>query len=399
MIPLSIPHLNGNEWQYVKNCLDTGWISSAGEYVTQFEQAVAQYAGAKYGIACSNGTSGLHIAQILCGIEQGDHVIAPNITFIATLNAIKYTGAEPILIDVDADNWQMDLDLLETFLKKNTYEVITGFGADEVKHVHSLLTHRPIKAIMPVHVLGNMGDMDRLMAIAKKYHLEIIEDATEALGSYYNDKHAGTFGKIGVFSFNGNKIISTGGGGVIITDDEVLAKRAKHLTTQAKISASEYIHDEIGYNYRLVNVLAAIGCAQMEQLPEIRNRKKYMDAFYKKELSGVGDIQFQDVLAEVDPNGWLFTFRTQHMRQLLDYLNNNGVQSRPFWMPMNQLQMFQQDTYISNQDVSDEVYQTAISIPSSGGLTDEQLEEVVAKIKAFYVGVMPIDGKVEVMRK
>jgi perosamine synthetase len=395
MIPLSIPHLSGNEWEYVKKCLDTGWISSAGAYVTQFEEAVAKYAGAKYGIACSNGTAGLHIAQILCGIEQGDHVIAPNITFIATLNAIKYTGADPILIDVDTNNWQMDLKLLEEFFQQETYEA-TSKGKT---HSYSKTTKRPIKAIMPVHVLGNMGDMDHLMAIAEKYHLDVIEDSTEAIGSYHKGKHGGTFGKIGVFSFNGNKIISTGGGGVIVTDDEALARKAKHLTTQAKTSANEYIHDEIGYNYRLVNILAAVGCAQMEQLPDIRKRKKHMDAFYRKELTGVGDIYFQEVLPEVDPNGWLFTLRTKHMRELLAYLNDNGVQSRPFWMPMNQLEMFQQDIYVTKNDVSNDVYQTAISIPSSGGLTDEQLEEVVSKIKLFFNSAAAKNGMAEMTSK
>lgn len=393
MIPLSIPHLSGNEWQYVKECLDTGWISSAGAYVTKFEELVAKYAGAKYGVACSNGTVGLHIAQILCGIEQGDHVIAPNITFIATLNAIKYTNADPILIDVDANNWQMDLGLLESFFEQDTYK------SEETKYRLSKKTNRPIKAIMPVHVLGNMGDMDHLMAIANKYNLDVIEDSTEALGSYHNKKHGGTFGKIGVFSFNGNKIISTGGGGVIVTDDEALAKKAKHLTTQAKISANEYIHDEIGYNYRLVNILAAVGCAQMEQLPDIRKRKKHMDAFYRKELIGVGDIQFQEVLPEVDPNSWLFTLRTKHMRSLLKYLNENGVQCRPFWMPMNQLEMFQQDIYVTRNNISDQVYQSAISIPSSGGLTNEQLEEVVTKIKRFFNSEMPQNGLAEMTNK
>lgn len=376
MIPLSVPNIAGNEWQYVKECLDTGWISSAGTYVSRFEEAVAGFAGAKYGVACMNGTAGLHIAQELCGIGRGDYVIVPNITFIATLNAIKYTGADPILIDVDADDWQMDLDLLEIFLTTKTE---TRNGQRVLKE-----NGRPIKAIMPVHVLGNMCDMDRLMSIATQYKLEVIEDSTESLGSFFNGKHSGTFGKLGVFSFNGNKIISTGGGGVIVTDDEKLAKKAKHLTTQAKISPDEYIHDSIGYNYRLVNVLAAIGVAQMEQLPQFVERKKQIDFFYRQELNGVEDICFQKVAPQVDPNCWLFTFKTKKMRSLLRYLNENGVQSRPFWMPMNQLPMFKNDIYISENDVSDTVYKTAISIPSSTNLTAEQLELVAGTIRKFF---------------
>lgn len=380
MIPLSVPFLNGNEWKYVKDCLDTGWISSAGSYVNQFEQQVADYVGAKYGIACMNGTAGLHIAQLLAGLEADDYVLAPNITFIATLNAIKYTGATPILIDVDPKSWQMDLDVLEAYLTEN---VVQKEFHGTVTSFHKT-TNKRIKAIMPVHVLGNVGDMDRLVSLAENYHLTIIEDSTESLGSFYKGKHTGTFGKFGVFSFNGNKIISTGGGGVIVTNDEGLAKKAKHLTTQAKTSAMEYIHDEIGYNYRLVNVLAAIGVAQMEQFPALLENKRQMDGFYRSELAGIGDIQFQEVSTDVEANCWLFTFQTSKMRQLLAYLNDNGIQSRPFWMPMNQLDMFQDDIFVSNNNQSEHIYQSAISIPSSAGITQADMEEVVNRIKAFF---------------
>jgi aminotransferase in exopolysaccharide biosynthesis len=380
MIPLSIPHLNGNEWKYVQDCLNTGWISSAGSYVTQFEEMVAEYAGAKYGIACMNGTAGLHIAQVLLGVTANDHVIAPNITFIATLNAIKYTGADPILIDVDAANWQLDLNLLEKYLSEQTKPKETDQGI----YRFDTTTGKRVRAIIPVHVLGSIGHMDRMLEIAEKYHLDIIEDSTEALGSTFNKKHAGTFGKIGVFSFNGNKIISTGGGGVIVTDDEALAKKAKHLTTQAKVDTIDYIHDEIGFNYRLVNVLAAIGVAQMEKFPELLIQKKVMDDFYRENLKDVGDIQFQEIPDGTDPNCWLFTFGTSRMRELLHYLNANGVQSRPFWMPMNQLEMFKDDIYVTVNDVSANVYANSISIPSSAGITKEQLETVVDTIKNFY---------------
>lgn len=380
MIPLSVPYLNGNEWKYVKDCLDTGWISSAGSYVNQFEEQIASFVGAKYGIACMNGTVGLHIAQLLAGVTSEDYVIAPNVTFIATLNAIKYTGASPILIDIDPNSWQMDLNLLENFLEENV--VIREFQG--VLQSYHKSTHKRIKAIMPVHVLGNMGEMNKLMEIASKFHLDIIEDSTEALGSYFQKKHAGSFGKFGVFSFNGNKIISTGGGGVIVTNDEELAKKAKHLTTQAKVSSMEYIHDEIGYNYRLVNVLAAIGVAQMEEFPTLLESKRKMDHFYRTQLNGVGDIVFQEVSDDVDANCWLFTFKTKYMRQLLNFLNDNGVQSRPFWMPMNQLEMFKNDIFISNDNQSEQVYASSISIPSSAGISLEEMQTVVSKIKLFY---------------
>ena len=216
------------------------------------------------------------------------------------------------------------------------------------------------------------------------FYLEIIEDSTEALGSYHNQKHAGTFGKFGVFSFNGNKIISSGGGGVIVTDDENLAKKAKHLTTTAKVSALDYIHDEIGFNYRMVNILAAIGVAQMEQFSEILDQKKHIDAFYRKELEGVGDIIFQEIPENTNPNCWLFTFRTNKMRPLLKFLNDSGVQSRPFWMPMNQLEMFKHELFVTANNASKKLYDTCISIPSSSGLTQAQLKKTVETIKKFY---------------
>ena len=380
MIPLSVPNLNGNEWKYVKDCLDTGWISSAGSYVNQFETQVADYVGAKHGIACMNGTVGLQIAQIIAGVLPSDYIIAPNLTFVATLNSIKYTGASPILFDVYQDTWQMDLELVEHFLDEHTELKFT----DGKWHSYHKSDGKRIFAVMPVHVLGNMCDMDHLKRISDQYQLVIIEDSAEALGTRYNGKHAGTFGDLGVFSFNGNKIISTGGGGVIVTDNPTFAKKARHLTTQAKVSNMDYIHDEIGYNYRLVNILAAVGVAQMEQFPKLLEHKKTMDAFYRTELKGVGDIVFQDIQIDVNPNCWLFTFKTRRMRALLDYLNANGVQSRPFWMPMNQLQMFKDSIYISTHNHSGKIYENSISIPSSAGITSNELLIVVKTIKNFY---------------
>ena len=376
MIPLSIPHLAGNEWKYVKDCIDTGWISSAGAYVTQFEEMVAEYAGAKYGIAAANGTLGLHLCMHMHGIDKGDCVIVPNITFIASANAVAYTKADPIFIDVDPDTWQMDLDLLEQFLAEQCEQKADG--------CYLKTTGQAVKAVMPVHVLGNMCDMDRLVAIADKYHLFVVEDSTEALGSYWKGKHAGSFGKMGVFSFNGNKIISTGGGGVIVTDDEALAKRAKHLSTQSKVDPLRYFHDEIGFNYRLVNVLAAIGVAQMEQLDGFIEDKKRIDAYYREHLTGVGDIRFQKVDADVNPNCWLFTFSTAQREGLLHHLIEQKVISRPFWTPMNQLPMFQDNLYITNADNARRVHAESLSIPSSVNLTEAQQAQVVSYIRTFF---------------
>ena len=237
---------------------------------------------------------------------------------------------------------------------------------------------------MPVHVLGNMCDMDKLMALARQHNLTVIEDSTEALGSYYKGKHAGSFGLLGTFSYNGNKIITTGGGGMIITDDEALAKKAKHLTTQAKSDAFEYIHDEIGYNYRLVNVAAAMGVAQMEQLPGFIQRKYEIIDLYKKELEGVGDIKFQEVSADVKPNWWLPTIFTAKQKEVLKILNDNKMQSRPFWVPMNQLRMFTENIYYNHTDRSNFVYQHCLSIPCSTYITNNDLKAVAAKIKECF---------------
>jgi len=376
MLLLSGPNIAGNEWKYVKDCLDTGWVSSVGSYVTQFENMVAEFAGCRYGVATSNGTSALHIALQLAGVQDNDYVIVPNVTFIASVNSIKYTGADPILMDVDPGTWQMDLELLREFFEKETSQK----GEERVYNK----TGRVIRAIMPVHVLGNICDMDTLMDIANTYQIKVVEDSTESLGSYYKGKHTGGFGLMGTFSFNGNKIITTGGGGVIVTNDEALAKKAKHLTTQAKSDPFEYIHDEIGYNFRLVNVLAAMGVAQMEQLPGFIQRKKEVDALYRSELQGVGDISFQEVKSEVDPNCWLFTFKTEKQRDVLKVLNGNQMQSRPFWVPMNKLRMFTDDVYYHHDDKSDYIYQRCLSIPCSTNITDDEVKAVAEKIRSIY---------------
>ena len=376
MLLLSGPNMAGNEWKYVKDCLDTGWVSSVGAYVDQFEKMSAEFAGTKYAVATSSGTTALHICLVMMGVNENDYVITPNITFIATCNSIKYTCADPILIDTDAKTWQMDLDLLEQFLTNDTEQ---RNGTCYYKK-----DGRRIPVIMPVHVLGNIGDMDRLLLLAKQHNLVVIEDSTEALGSYYKGKHAGSFGLMGTFSYNGNKIITTGGGGMIVTDDETLAKKAKHLTTQAKSDPFEYVHDEIGYNYRLVNVAAAMGVAQMELLPGFIRRKKEIIALYKKELEGVGDISFQQISADVNPNWWLPTIMTAQQKAVLKILNDNKMQSRPFWVPMNQLRMFTDNIFYNKNNRSDYVYHRCLSIPCSTNITDEEIKAVSEKIKEIF---------------
>lgn len=380
MIPLSLPNIKGNEWKYVKDCLDTGWISSAGEYVNKFEESIKKYTGAKYAIACMNGTAGLQVSLNLAGVSSNEIVIAPNLTFVATLNAISYTGAEVILMDVCQDTWQMDINMLEKWLKDfTTTKIINGKPQTIDK-----ISKKKIGAIMPVYVLGGFIEIDKLLKISSSFGIPIIEDSTEALGSFKGERHAGTFGLTGVLSFNGNKIISTGGGGMILTNEKNLAEKARHITTTAKTDPLDYFHDQVGYNYRLVNVLAAIGVAQMENLESILKRKKEIDSLYRKELGSVDDIKFQKNDPNSDPNCWLFTFRTKKMRELLKHLNSNEIQCRPFWTPMNKLPMYKDLTYITEKDISNKIFNGCISIPSSSNLTIEDQYKVISKIKSFY---------------
>lgn len=377
MTLLSAPNIAGNEWKYVKDCLDTGWVSSVGSYVDSFEKKLAEFTGAKYAVATSSGTTALHISLILSGVKQGDYVIVPNITFVASLNSIAYTGAEPILMDVNVGDWQMDLDLLDQYLSENTFRDDNGLCLHKSDR-------RVIRAIMPVHVLGNMCDIDKLIEIALRHGITVVEDSTESLGSYYKGKHSGTFGQFGCISFNGNKIITCGGGGMILTDNEDLAKKAKHITTQAKSDPFEYFHDEIGYNYRLVNVLAAIGVAQMEQLPSFLERKEQVASFYQQTLFGIGDISFQSVSKDSKVNNWLFTIKSKEQKKLLKELNAAKLQSRPFWVPMNQLPMFSTAKFITKENVSTELYNTCLSIPCSTSISDQELLQVTDLIKSVF---------------
>jgi perosamine synthetase len=376
MIPLSVPNLSGNEWKYIKECLDTNWVSSVGSYVNLFEKTVADFCDVRSAIAISNGTLALHISLLLSGVRQGDLVILPNITFVAPANVIKYVEANPVLIDVDETTWQMDLDLLENFL-------ITHTIIKEQQTIHKE-TGRRIAAILPVHVLGNICDMDRLLGLAQKYQLVIVEDATEALGSYYKDKHAGTFGKFGCLSFNGNKIITTGGGGMVLCNDIELGKKVKHLTTQAKADPNEYYHDEIGYNYRLVNILAAMGVAQMEQLPQFLKRKREIKSKYDDFFSKINGATPQKITENVQSNNWLYTVRLPQQQELRKYLLANNIDVRPFWVPMNRLPAFKKDIHIHVDDVAGRIYNNCLSLPCSTSLTEEEQNTVLRLLKKFY---------------
>ncbi len=377
MIPLSLPNLNGNENKYVKDCIDTGWVSTAGKYVADFENSFSKYLKKDSAVSTVNGTSALHIALNMSGVGPNDIVLMPNITFVASANAISYTGASPVLIDIDKNTWQMDLGLLEEFLNDECF-----------KNKKGSLLHRKTKkrvgAIMIVHVQGGMVNMKKILSISKSFNIPLIEDAAEALGSKFENKDAGTFGDFGCYSFNGNKIITTGGGGMLVAKSKTNLEKARHVVTTAKTDPLRYFHDQVGYNYRLVNVLAAIGLAQLEQLDGFILKKQEIAKFYKSELDGVGDITFQKSGKGVISNEWLFTISTSKMESLLKYLNSNGVMSRPFWTPMNHLPMYKDCIYINKDDTSSKIHASSISIPCSTGISKNELKEVVKKIKDFF---------------
>lgn len=351
-IPIGLPDLSGNEWKYVKDCIDRNWIPSGGAYVGQFESMVGKYVGAQHAIAVVNGTAALHISLLLTGVAPGDLVIAPDLTFVATINSIRYVGAEPILIDAYKDTWQMDLDLLEDFLKSHTYI--------KEKNCYHKLNHRKIAAIMPVHVLGNMNDMDKLLKISATYAIPVIEDSTGALGSTYKGKYAGTFGKLGCYSFNGNKIITTGGGGMIVTDDAELAQKARLLINQSKTDKLYYEHDGIGFNYSMPNILAAIGCAQMERIDYLMDNKKKSAQNYMQTLK---NVEFQKITDGVISNHWLFTVLVKDRdKTIADYLSKN-IQVKPFWKPISMQKGFGNNILVSNYNNASAIFSRAVSLP------------------------------------
>lgn len=346
-IPLHAPTFAGNEKKYLEECIDTTFVSSVGKFVDLFEQKIAEYTAAKQAVVCVNGTNALHIALKLSGVEKGDEVITQPLTFIATTNAIVYAGAVPVFVDVDKDTMGLSPKSLEQFLQANA-----ELRANECFHKQ---TNRRIKACMPMHTFGHACRIEEIMDICERYHIEVVEDAAEAMGSYYKGKHLGSFAKIGAISFNGNKTITTGGGGVILTNDETIGKHAKHLTTQAKLPhAWEFVHDEIGYNYRMPNINAALGVAQLEQLDHFLANKRTTAEAYKNYFQKQG-IAFFAERAEERCNYWLNAIILKNKEERDAFLtesNAKAVMTRPIWQLMNRLPMFKDSpkTDLSNAE-------------------------------------------------
>jgi len=379
-IPLSEPVIQGNEWKYIKDCLDAGWVSSVGSYVDRFEKMVADYISSKYAVAVVNGTSALHTSLIACGVSPNDEVIVPALTFIAPVNTIRYCCAKPVFMDCDSNTLCLNVGKLEEFIECCTMQKDDGY-------TYNRSTGRRIKAVIPVHIFGHPVDMDDLIKVCKVCNIDIIEDATESIGSEYKGKKTGSFGKAGCFSFNGNKIITTGGGGMIVTDNEVVAKRVRHLTTQAKIDPFEYDHDEIGYNYRLTNIQAAMGVAQMERLEEFINIKRKYAALYRDLFSVIDEIEFLWESPMVRSNFWFYTIRVpkEHKKPLMEYLLSKGIQVRPIWKLIHTLPMYK-DCQSYKIDKAIEVYNTCINLPCSVNLKEEEVRFVVESIKEYLKG-------------
>lgn len=335
-IPLHAPYFHGNEKKYLNECIDTTFVSSVGKFVDRFEEMIAEYTGAAAAVVCVNGTNALHIALMLADVKRDDEVLTQALTFIATANAISYIGAHPVFLDVDKDTMGLSPAAMEDWLKEHA-----EIRGNECFNKNS---GRRIKACVPMHTFGHPVHLDEMVEVCNRYGIELVEDAAESIGSLYKGKHTGTFGKVGALSFNGNKTITTGGGGMLLFQDTKLAKHAKHLTTQAKVPHRwEFVHDYIGYNYRMPNINAAMGCAQMEELDRILENKRETAGKYKEYFKGFSDVSFFQEPDNCRSNYWLnaIVLNDKATRDsFLKYSNEAGVMTRPIWGLMNKLPMF-----------------------------------------------------------
>ena len=361
-VALHEPSLDGNEWIYLKECLDSNYVSSVGKFVDQFELSLANYTGAKYAISVVNGTAALQIALKLAGVNRGEEVLLQALTFVATANAISYLGAIPHFVDSEESTLGIDDVKLREYLNANT-EKQSGLCINKS-------TKRVIRALVPMHTFGHPSDLEQLLSIARDFNLVLVEDAAESLGSFYKGQHTGTFGLLGTLSFNGNKTITTGGGGAILTNDEALARRAKHLTTTAKIAHKwEFDHDEIGYNYRMPNINAALGCAQMEKLPEKISSKRELFKRYKEEFNLISGASIFEEPKNCQSNYWLQTLLLEDdsvdlRDSILEASNKEGIMTRPAWKLMSNIAPYRNSPAMSLESANS-LYRRVINLPSS----------------------------------
>jgi perosamine synthetase len=375
-----VPEIRGNEWRYIKEALDTNWVSSVGPFVDRFERVVAERVGVRHAVATVNGTAALHVALMVSGVQPDDEVIVSDLTFVAPVNAIRYVGGWPVFMDAEPDHWQMDPEAVSIFLKSECTR--------ENGEVRNRVTGRRVTAILPVHILGQTVDMDPILDLAARYSLPIIEDATECLGATYHGHPAGSMGNCGCFSFNGNKIITTGGGGMFVTDDEELARRVRYLTTQAKDDPLEMVHGAIGYNYRLTSIQAAMGCAQMELLDEYVAAKHRIAARYDAAFSELEGIEPMKSDPRVETIHWMYTVMVDeanygmNSRALMRHLAAKGVQTRPLWQPMH-LSPAHKEAQSRSCSVADGLFHHALSLPCSVGLHTGDQDRVIEEIRSL----------------
>ncbi len=381
-IPLSIPNFEGNERKYVDDAIDQGWVSTGGAYITKLEQMMAEYLHVENVAACQSGTAGIHLALISCGVEPGDMVIVPTLTFIAAVNPVRYQFAEPVFMDCD-DSLCMDPVKLEKFCREEC-----EISGDQLVHK---ATQKTVKAVVVVHVFGNLADMESIMTIAENYHLKVVEDATEALGSRYiagrfAGKYAGTIGDYGAFSYNGNKIITTGGGGAIAAKDPAKVDHIRYLSTQAKDDPHYYIHNEIGYNYRMTNLQAALGVAQMEELPVFVERKHRNYNLYKQLFAGTEHMRLLEFREGTYSNQWFYSleldmeYLNRSLRDVITELDQKGVQTRAIWGLIHQQKPYE-GALVYEMEKAPYYSSCILNFPSSTQITEEEIRFAAEKIK------------------
>ena len=377
MIHLAEPNLTGNERKYLNECIDTTFVSSVGAFVTRFEEDVVKVTGADFGTAVSSGTAGLHMALKAVGVEKDELVCIPSFTFIATANAVMHCGAQPWLIDIAKDSWTMDPEVLAQELQEKA-EVRDG----KVYHKSS---GKRIAAIMPVYTLGMPADMDKIKRIAAEYHLPVVADAAAAIGARYKGNNIGKIADVTVFSFNGNKTITCGGGGALVSGNQEIIEKAHHLATTARCGI-EYEHDMVGYNYRMTNIQAAVGCAQLERVDEFVEKKKYIREYYSKHLSGISDISFFPEVEWAESACWfsgLVLSDKYEVKKVCELLKEKGIEARTFWKPVHQQKPYVNEER-SEMKVADNLWKHVLTLPSSTGITEEELEQVVKAIKEIF---------------
>ena len=381
IIPLCVPEIGGNESKYLQECLETNWVSSAGPFVDRFQKNLADYVGTKYAVATVNGTSALHVALLVAGVQPDDEVLVSTLSFIAPANAIRYVGAWPVFMDAEPHYWQMDPEKVLTFLETECHW--------QDGCLRNRTTGRRVKAVLPVHILGHPCDMDPITDAARKYELAVIEDSSESLGSTYKGRMVGNLGDIGCFSFNGNKLITSGAGGMITTNNQEWAERALYLTTQARDDSVEYFHKEIGFNYRISNLHAAMGVAQMEQIDRFIDKKRHIARTYEEGLTQIETIIPMPSHEDVAATYWLYTIfldseiNLAERKSLIARLAEAGVGARPLWQPLHSLPPYS-DSQTSQMEHATRLYERCIHLPSSVGLTSKDQNYCIDVAKTIF---------------